>query len=804
MKNYLLFFLLVLHFFSGAQENILHHVKQKIQYHAPNAGEVYIVWGINGWYEPESEMLPADTYIKDGLAYTRMQRNHDVFSCDLLLRQNLLLDYVFLISEDEDGKSVELWDNNTPPFKDYHALLYNHCTTRIEADENVLPKTAKNILIASETIFLFAGGIFVLAFLLRKRKLIRATLSPAKLIAVTSITLFVFILFIRPSVAGFFSDIIRPLDFSFNAFPAAYYDFWFVAVLTSLFLIPVLILKKYSRFTFSLAVVYVFFSLVTIIAEVLNIRVVEMLGKPFNYQWLYYSDFLKSADSRVALNQNISSEYISKLVFLSISFVLLSISFFLLMPNIALALRQKRIAFASLFFALSFYIATAKPYIESKKWEYDQLANPLAEFLFSINPLAAQPSLFTMQVPDSLRYCLPNKNYSNKFSKDIKNVLIYVLESVPAEYIGVYGKNESVTPVLDQYSKMGVTFGNIYAHAPATNLSMVSMLCSVYPRISYNSLTEEHPDMPLPSLISVLKESGFECAFFNSADNNFQNAGRFFKARGFDHISDCNSLGKKEFYADDGHWKHMGGQPDSITANEMLDWIEKKKEKKWISMMWSYQTHYPYFFKGTEVQYSSNKDLNRYLNALNNADKVLGHIIESLKTNKLFDSTLIVIIGDHGEAFGRHDQITHGRKIYEENLHVPCFFINDALEKKWINEPGGIIDVAPSVLNVLGIECPFSWQGSSLFNRNRYQPVYFFAPWSDYLFGFRQGDLKFIYNASKGKTELYNIRDDPEEANNLSGKIRMSYAHERLAGWTQYANHFIDSILSAHSKHNNF
>src|SRR5207237_5760195 len=105
--------------------------------------------------------------------------------------------------------------------------------------------------------------------------------------------------------------------------------------------------------------------------------------------------------------------------------------------------------------------------------------------------------------------------------------------------------------------------------------------------------------------------------------------------------------------------------------------INKEPGKRFFSVIWTYQTHYPYFFSEKEEKYDdSDPVFNRYLNAVKHSDLVLGNLLSELKRKGLFESTLVVVIGDHGEAFGRHDQTTHASKIYEENLHIPCVFIN--------------------------------------------------------------------------------------------------------------------------------
>jgi len=258
-------------------------------------------------------------------------------------------------------------------------------------------------------------------------------------------------------------------------------------------------------------------------------------------------------------------------------------------------------------------------------------------------------------------------------------------------------------------------------------------------------------------------------------------------------INDCrdNACGQTNFEVKSDKWDFMNGKDDACSGKEVNEWLSQDTTKPFFCIMWTYQTHYPYFFKNKKINYEPGDTvLNRYLNALHYSDSVLGNIIENLKQAHLFESTLIVVIGDHGEAFGRHDQITHCRKIYEENLHIPCILINPFLKEERKSEIGGMIDIAPTIMSLLGFESPLEWQGEDLFAKTKSSRVFFFAPWSDYLFGYREGNFKYIYNATKNETEIYDLKNDPQEKYNLAKENykKIQISHKRLAGWIQYVN----------------
>ncbi|MES2592443.1 MAG: sulfatase [Bacteroidota bacterium] len=785
--------------------NAAEPVTQEIRYFSEDAKEVYLVWGINNWQTADAKQIPAGSYIKDNLVYTRMSGNEDgLFSVILNSNQGSLIDYVFWITKGPLEKKTDIWDTNVFPQKDYHTYVVSNTITLVESKIKVQPKEALSVLDFSYLLLISAILLYIVLLLIKKYWA-RGSLNktPVLIVVCAAISLMLMLFITRPSVLGLSWDIFfNPLGFIPEMFWSVFYDFIYVSCITLLFLLLLFLFKRYpaaQTFICSLFVAICFFSL---IVSVFNIRVVEMLGKPFNYQWLYYSNFLKSDDAKAAISANVSITDIARTVSLCGFGFFIGAAILKIICLISVNYKFRKVAITVSMLLVLAYGITAHKKLKAQEWSYDRLANPVTAFMESVNPFAAPPALFTMDVPDSLQYVKQQKIVQNTplAPGKIKNVIVFVMESTPAEYIETYGSKYNISPVIKKYEGQSVTFENMYAHAPATNLSMVSLLGSVYPWLSYNSLTEEHPDMRMPTISSELKQKGYRTAFFNSADNRYQKAGEFLGFRKFDVVKDYtdNSCNHNKYEVNVQDWDYMSGKDDNCSGEELNEWIRKDRETPFFSIMWTFQTHYPYFFKGQRITYDAKDSvLNRYLNALHYGDSVLGNVIDNLKQNGLFESTLVVVIGDHGEAFGRHEQITHGRKIYEENMHIPCIMINPAFEKTRVNEIGGMIDVAPTIMNLIGYAPPVSWDGENLFDKTKDSRVFFFAPWSDFLFGFREGDYKYIYNATKNETEIYNLKTDPYEQKNISveNSDKIVLCHQKMAGWAQFVNKSTEALL---------
>lgn len=644
------------------------------------------------------------------------------------------------------------------------------------------------------------------------------TTPPHARIISTAISLAFFLIPVRAMTVGFdWYAFAEPFEQLPGAIMTAVYD---VFVLTLLAGASCAVLWRWHdrpRVVRGVCIGFPIMAVLMLLAGMINVEVVRMLGGPFNYRWLYYSDLFSTADGSHAMFAS-----------LRMGSVLLGTGMCAGMLVLAFALRKfwpllsayvaPRTQYAAALPLLGFYLFFSHWFLATQKWDANKLSNPVTAFLASLVTSYDAPALMTMRTsisPDDVKAAVDRPKDAPRTDTTVirptdakvKNVLVFVMESVAAEYLETYGGKYPVTPTLNKYRDRSVIFKDVYAHAPATNMSLVSILCSAYPWVSYQTLTQEHPDVPLDSLSKHLKaRSNYRTSFFASGDLVYQGAGKFLSHRSFDLVQDYHdrlqNAGQASFTS---RWKFLNGTDDLATADSLIAWLNSgDANQPFFAMMWTLSTHYPYYFADKLIDFKTGEESqNRYLNALKHGDEALGRILAALEARGQLDSTLVVVVGDHGEAFGRHNQWGHGTQLYEENLKVPFVLINPKLFRGETRTViGGLVDLAPTVLDVLGeSKVPGSWQGRSLFDPARSNRVYFCAPWSDFLFGYRDGEKKLVYNATKNVFELFNLKNDPLETKNLAGAGEQSSfiktGQEYMAAWVQYQNKFYDRAFRA-------
>jgi arylsulfatase A-like enzyme len=365
---------------------------------------------------------------------------------------------------------------------------------------------------------------------------------------------------------------------------------------------------------------------------------------------------------------------------------------------------------------------------------------------------------------------------------ELRNVIFIVLESTGARYMSLYGARYDTTPRLLAEAGNALVVDHAYAHIGYTFCSFMAVNFSRYPGLPWCYLPCGERPLP-PTLADVLKERGYRTAFLTSGDGDYEGIGYVAEKHGYDAVRDYRALGCPAISS----W----GAADSCVADGVLRFVDENPQKPFFVMAWTDQTHDPYVLpQGAKPVTFAGVDaaLGRYLNIVRSTDEQIGRILDGLRSRGLADSTLVVVTGDHGEAFGDlHDYRGHGGELYEENVWVPLVFWNP---KVFAAAPrsthvGGHVDIDPTILDLLGVPAPADWQGASFFDPARADRVFFFTGVGEFQFGMRDARYKYVYSATFGRDRLSDLTVDLDERHDLSTKDpeRSRRMRQHLAAW---------------------
>ncbi len=351
-----------------------------------------------------------------------------------------------------------------------------------------------------------------------------------------------------------------------------------------------------------------------------------------------------------------------------------------------------------------------------------------------------------------------------------RNVILFVLESTSAQYLSLYGASYDTTPNLCAEARNAMVFDRAYAHVGYTFCSFMTLTYSVYPGLPWQY--RPGGERPLPKgLAELLKAKGYRTAYFSSAKPTWGGMDTMANAAGIDEVFGPEELAPS---AAQISW----GCEDGPMTDGLLRWIGGLNGSPFFALAWTDQSHHPYTVSqdSPAVEFTDDgKPIDpakaRYLNAIRQADRQLGRLFAFLREHSLDQNTLVVVTGDHGEAFGDpHPIMGHGSGLFDENLRVPLLFWSPKLFPGGtrVEKPAGHIDINPTLANMLGIQPPADWQGCSLLSAGHPGRVYFMADRDGYQFGVLEGNRKGLLYVTGGYDRLYDLTADPLEQNDVT------------------------------------
>lgn len=375
-----------------------------------------------------------------------------------------------------------------------------------------------------------------------------------------------------------------------------------------------------------------------------------------------------------------------------------------------------------------------------------------------------------------------------------KNVIVVVGESVSAKYLSLYGSKLKTWPNMEAEAAHSLVFRNFYAHIANTSDALFAMTLSHYPPLTWSEATDDVPRAPGTTVAQVLRQRDYRTAFISAGDNTFADQDKFIHDRGYDTVWDCHDANAPMAFS----W----GVQDKAMVDMVLRYIDQAdRSKPFYIFSWNQGTHHPYylppniprtdFIKGDRSYGNIPEELNKYLNSISEFDRQLGRLFQALRERGLDKDTLVVVTGDHGQAFGApHKGYYHSGYVYQEDVQVPMVLWSPALfpQAAVSDAVGSQVDLSPMILDLLGIPAPAGWQGRSPLDKTRARRAYFFGIRNDYIYGVRDGAFKYIFNASQGRGELFNETNDPDERTNIAASHPelCQTLRARLAAWVEY------------------
>lgn len=431
--------------------------------------------------------------------------------------------------------------------------------------------------------------------------------------------------------------------------------------------------------------------------------------------------------------------------------------------------------------------------------------------------------IFIVMITFFLNCAVLNSHAQGSKAPVKKNVIIIVIDALRPDHLGCYGYSRNTSPNIDKLAGEGISFTQAIAPGGWTFESVPSILTGTY------SFVHQIRDSSLAPMNHNIKTLSQELSTHNYQTVIFSNQ------PSLKYIETSNYF--QELFLDQGTLEHKA----TITEYEFTDNIQAWLEKKGRAAQFFLYIHYwgchvpyrpaaAYKDKFCRDRYSK-KHKNVPISKLNTADKMfdgigripyvlaennitdmyyyisqydgvisyvdgqIGRLMDTLKRLKLDNDTMIILISDHGEMLGEHDMYFFHTGGYEENIRVPLIIRCPELfpRGKKISAQVSLIDIAPTVLEITGLNKPEYMQGESLLSFVKpfrsYNAKYALSSDRD-IFTVRRGTWKLIYNSINHSYSLFDLKAVPKEENNLmyQRKDVIKLLARRMAQWRDKKN----------------
>ncbi len=349
-------------------------------------------------------------------------------------------------------------------------------------------------------------------------------------------------------------------------------------------------------------------------------------------------------------------------------------------------------------------------------------------------------------------------------AKDIRRIVLISIDTCRPDYLSCYGYARRTTAHIDAVAEEGVVFRNAVTPVPLTLPGHSSMLTGTIP--SYHGVHDNDGyklGQSNVTLAEILRQNGFVTGAIISA---FVMDSQFGLDQGFDSYNDEF----EEEIENNVISQRRGGEVSRFA----LDWLSRHRDEKFFLFLHYYDPHSRY--EPPEPFASRYRD-NLYAGEIAYADYCIGQVIEKLKEFGLYDSTLIIITSDHGEMLGEHSELTHGYFIYQSAINVPLIIkLPGQTKSREISHIVGLVDIVPTVCELLGLEVPGDIQGEDLsgYFRRKQPPAADRCLYCESMYPTRYNGnsllgviterFKYIQTT---RPELYDLLEDSNETNNL-------------------------------------
>lgn len=340
------------------------------------------------------------------------------------------------------------------------------------------------------------------------------------------------------------------------------------------------------------------------------------------------------------------------------------------------------------------------------------------------------------------------------------NIVVVTLDTTRTDRLSPYGNGDVSMPALERLAREGAVFDRAYTVVPLTLPAHTSLFTGLLPTAHG---VRDNADPPLAPAVETLAEAlqavGYRTAAFVGSAVLQHDRGL---AQGFDRYDDTTASGVTPAPAQ---------RSGSAVVDDAIVWLEQTGNRPFFLWTHLYDAHQPY----EPPEPFASRVADRYVAEIAFADAQLGRLLDAIDRRGVRDRTVVVVLGDHGEALGDRGERDHGIFLYDNVMQIPLLIRGPGVPVRRVAELAHITDVMPTILDlsavpsrrVDGISLLPAIKGAAgraeAYAESTYPKRLGWSP----IYALRDRRYKLI---AAPRPELYDLDADPFEQTNIAGK----------------------------------
>ena len=350
----------------------------------------------------------------------------------------------------------------------------------------------------------------------------------------------------------------------------------------------------------------------------------------------------------------------------------------------------------------------------------------------------------------------------------VRNVVLISIDTCRADHLSCYGFKRNTTPHIDAVAREGVLFQQALTPVPLTTPAHSSVFTGTYPPTHGIHLNNGVAlAASNTTLAEVLRDAGFETGAFVSG---FPLDPQFGLNQGF------GTYDAKFTKTSESSPNYSERSAEEV-SRPALAWLDQHRGNPFFLFVHYFDAHVPY---DPPEPYRSSYADDPYAGEIAYLDGWIGQVVDKLRQLDVYDNTLLIIMGDHGESLGDHGEASHGFFVYQATVRVPLIIrAPHGVTGRRLEGRVSLVDLMPTILDLAGLKTPERVQGTSLRSglegrqaREAARPLYCETLEATQfecsaLHAVVSGPWKYI---RAPRQELYDLSNDPAETSNLFDK----------------------------------